>query len=103
VNVFEVLIGKTFQSYRDAKLANIFFLHPPMRIAGMHGKVPCFIQAGKAPYDAAGILLQRRSNCDRCGVEGNEGPRKQLWPSSARTRRGPACNTTSLKRWWTCT
>jgi hypothetical protein len=56
VNVFETLIGKTFQAYRDAKLANVFFLHPPMRIAGMHGKVPCFIQAGKAPYDAAGFF-----------------------------------------------
>jgi hypothetical protein len=55
MNSFEHLIGKTFQSYRDARLATMIFLHPPMRVAGMMGRVPCFIQAGKAPFDLGGM------------------------------------------------
>lgn len=54
-NAFERQIDKTFQSYRDAKIAGLVFLHPPMRIAGMLGKIPCFIQSGKAPFDVAGM------------------------------------------------
>lgn len=55
MNDFERFIEKTFQMYRDAKMANLLFLHPPMRVAGMLGHVPCFVQAGKAPFDIAGI------------------------------------------------
>jgi penicillin-binding protein-related factor A (putative recombinase) len=62
MNDFEKQIGETFQAYRDAKVAHLFFLHPPMRIAGMHGHVPCYVQAGKAPYDVAGFYY------DRCGT-----------------------------------
>lgn len=62
MNDFERQIGKTFQQYRDAKVANLLFLHPPMRVAGMMGKVPCFIQAGKAPFDVGGVLY------DECGT-----------------------------------
>jgi penicillin-binding protein-related factor A (putative recombinase) len=67
MNQFEKQIGETFQTYRDAKLANLFFLNPPMRIAGMHGRVPCFVQAGKAPYDVAGFYYDR--NATSIGVE----------------------------------
>lgn len=56
MNQFEKEIGNTFQAYRDAKQAGLVFLHPPMRIAGMLGRVPCFIQAGKAPFDVAGMF-----------------------------------------------
>lgn len=52
---FEKLIGKTFQAYRDAKVAHLVFMHPPMRPAFFHGGVPCFIQSGKAPYDVIGF------------------------------------------------
>ncbi len=62
MNAFEKLIGSTFQQYRNGKVANMVFLHPPMRVAGMMGRVPCFIQAGKAPFDLAGVYY------DRCGT-----------------------------------
>lgn len=67
MNEFETYIGKTFQALRDAKQANAFFLHPPMRVAGMHGKVPCYVQAGKAPYDMGGFYYD--SNATAIGVE----------------------------------
>ncbi len=57
MNAFEKLIGKTFDGYRVAKKANLYFLFPPMRVAGMMGKAPCFVQTGKAPYDVGGYLL----------------------------------------------
>lgn len=56
MNAFEKQIGETFQSYRDAKTANVYFLFPPMRVAGLHGHMPCYIPVGKAPYDAAGFF-----------------------------------------------
>lgn len=62
MNQFEKQIGETLQQYRDAKIANCVFLHPPMRVAGMMGRVPCFIQSGKAPFDLAGIYY------DSCGT-----------------------------------
>jgi hypothetical protein len=55
VNAFEKEIAATFQDYRDVRLATLFMLHPPMRIGGMSGRVPCFVQVGKAPYDVAGF------------------------------------------------
>lgn len=55
MNAFEKAIGDTFQAYRSAKVANLIFLHPPMRIGGMLGKVPCFVQSGRAPFDVGGI------------------------------------------------
>jgi len=58
-NAFEKLIGQTLQAYRDAKIANLIFIHPPMRPVGMMGKVPCFIQSGKSPFDMAGIYYDR--------------------------------------------
>lgn len=67
MNQFEKQIGETFQSYRDARKASLFFLHPPMRIAGMHGRVPCFVQSGKAPYDVAGFYYD--ANATALGVE----------------------------------
>lgn len=67
MNHFEKLIGETFQAYRQAKIANLMFLHPPMRIAGMHGNVPCYVQAGKAPYDLGGFFYD--SNATHIGVE----------------------------------
>lgn len=67
MNAFEKLIGETFQTYRQAKIANLMFLHPPMRIAGMHGNVPCYVQAGKAPYDIGGFFYD--SNATHIGVE----------------------------------
>lgn len=54
-NAFEKRIGETLQAYRDARVANIIFIHPPMRPVGMMGHVPCFVQSGKAPFDMAGI------------------------------------------------
>lgn len=59
MNQFERLIEKTFQNYRDVKRAGLVFLHPPMRIAGMLGRVPCFVQAGKAPFDVAGMYYDQ--------------------------------------------
>lgn len=59
MNQFESLIGKTFQQYRDAKVAGLVFLHPPMRIAGMMGRVPCFVQSGKAPFDVGGMFYDK--------------------------------------------
>ncbi len=41
---FEKEIERTFQSYRDARVAHLYRLNPPMRPAGLLGKVPCFIQ-----------------------------------------------------------
>ncbi len=67
MNEHERLIGKTFQQYRDMGLANLFFLHAPMRIAGMHGSVPCFVQSGKAPYDLAGFYYDKGATA--IGVE----------------------------------
>lgn len=55
MNAFEKAIGETFQAYRSARIANLIFLHPPMRIGGMLGKVPCFVQAGRAPFDVGGM------------------------------------------------
>lgn len=59
MNSFEFFIDKTLQPYRDEKKANLIFLHPPMRPAGMLGHVPCFIQTGKAPFDLAGIYYDK--------------------------------------------
>lgn len=61
MNEFEKQIGLTFQKYRDKKIAHLYFLYPPMRIAGMHGHMPCYIATGKAPYDTAGFYY------DKCG------------------------------------
>lgn len=61
MNEFEKQIGATFQKYRDKKIAHMYFLFPPMRIAGMHGHIPCYIPTGKAPYDTAGFYY------DKCG------------------------------------
>lgn len=58
-NAFEKEIGETFQTYRDAGVCHLFFLHPPMRIAGMYGRVPCYIQSGKAPYDVGGFFYDK--------------------------------------------
>jgi penicillin-binding protein-related factor A (putative recombinase) len=55
MNEFENEIGKTFQGYRDARIAHLFFLHPPMRCIGQQGGAPVFVQAGKAGYDVAGF------------------------------------------------
>jgi hypothetical protein len=55
MNGFEKLIGNTFQAYRDSRVASLIFLHPAMRVAGMMGRVPCFVQTGKAPFDLAGM------------------------------------------------
>lgn len=60
MNEFEKQIGNTFQAYRDSKTAGLVFLHPPMRIAGMLGRVPCFVQAGKAPFDIAGMYYDKQ-------------------------------------------
>lgn len=62
MNDFEKEIGETFQAYRDAKVAHLHFLYPPMRAAGMHGHIPCWVQTGKAPYDVAGFFY------DKCGT-----------------------------------
>lgn len=62
MNDFEKLIGKTFQGYRDAGIADLVFLHPPMRVMTIIRKVPCYVQAGKAPFDVAGIYY------DSCGT-----------------------------------
>lgn len=59
MNEFEKEIGKTFQSYRDARIASMVFLNPPMRVAGMMGKAPCFVQSGKAPFDIGGFFYDR--------------------------------------------
>jgi len=59
MNQFERDIETTFQPYRDANIAGLIFLHPPMRAAGMMGRVPCFIQSGKAPFDVAGIYYDK--------------------------------------------
>jgi hypothetical protein len=61
INEFEKQIGATFQKYRDKKIAHLYFLFPPMRIAGLHGHIPCYVPTGKAPYDAAGFFY------DNCG------------------------------------
>lgn len=67
MNEFEREIGKTFQAYRDARIANMVFLHPPMRAAGQMGKVPCFIQSGKAPFDIGGFFYDKAATV--IGVE----------------------------------
>jgi len=59
MNEFEREVGKTFQQYRDARVASLVFLHPPMRVGGMMGKQPCFVQTGKAPFDVAGIYYDK--------------------------------------------
>lgn len=59
MNAFENEVEATFQDYRDARIAHIYKLHPPMRIAGMMRKVPCFVQSGKAPYDMAGFYYNQ--------------------------------------------
>lgn len=59
MNHFEREIDKTLQGYRDQKVAHVKFMHPPMRVAGMMGRAPCFVQAGKAPYDLVGFFYDR--------------------------------------------
>lgn len=66
-NQFEKEIEETFQDYMDARLAYVFKLNPPMRIAGMMRKVPCFVQSGKAPYDVAGFFYN--ASATAIGVE----------------------------------
>jgi hypothetical protein len=75
MNQFEKHIGETFAAYRQAKIANLFFLHPPMRIAGMHGSVPCYVQAGKAPYDLGGFFYD--ANATAIGVELKETAKRE--------------------------
>jgi penicillin-binding protein-related factor A (putative recombinase) len=67
VNEFEKEIETTFQDYRDARIATLYKLNPPMRIAGMHGRVPCFVQNGKAPYDVMGFFYN--AGATSIGVE----------------------------------
>lgn len=67
MNSFEKQIGETLQAYRDAKVANIHFLFPPMRAAGLHGHMPCYVPVGKAPYDLAGFYYD--SCATSIGVE----------------------------------
>jgi hypothetical protein len=57
VNAFERQIGNTFKDYREAGVAILWTLYPPMRAAGMHGRMPCYVPSGKAPYDVAGYYL----------------------------------------------
>jgi penicillin-binding protein-related factor A (putative recombinase) len=56
-NAFEKQIGDTFESYRAAGVAELFFLFPPMRVVGMIGKMPAHIPCGKAPYDVSGYFI----------------------------------------------
>jgi hypothetical protein len=57
VTEFEKTILKTFKSYRDAGIAQLTLMWPPMRMAGLKGRVPCFVQVGTAPYDVVGHYL----------------------------------------------
>ena len=54
-NQFEKDIFATFDILGER--ANLFILYPPMRAAGMIGKMPGYIPTGKAPYDLAGYYL----------------------------------------------
>lgn len=67
MNAFEKQIGETFQAYRDAKIANVYFLYPPMRAVGLHGHMPCYIPVGKAPYDIGGFFYD--TTATTIGVE----------------------------------
>lgn len=67
MNAFEKIVGEMFAVYRQAKIANLMFLHPPMRIAGMHGNAPCYVQAGKAPYDIGGFFYD--TSATHIGIE----------------------------------
>jgi hypothetical protein len=58
LNAFEKQIGDSFPDYEDSRIAHLFFLYPPMRVAGMIGKMPGYIPVGKADYDVAGHYLR---------------------------------------------
>jgi len=83
-NDFEKDFEEKFTIIRKCTGAFLFRLYPPTRCVGMNGKMPSFVQCGRALFDVAGWMGERTSiNGRACFIGIEQKATKQRHPSMA--------------------
>lgn len=83
---FEKAMEKSFGEYYTVGLARLQFVHPRMKVGGMRGNTPMFVQVAKAPYDLDGYFL-KGARYIACEVKEN-GKHKTSLPIIAPLKKG---------------